>query len=81
MNIVYDIHPDMGIMRLKFKKDILDPLKDKKEIFEKYILPMLAMNDKFLLTGSLSLKLLGSQPIRNSFNSLIVPTYINLNPR
>lgn len=63
MNIVYDIHPDTGIMRLKFKKDILDPLKDKKEIFEKYILPMLAMNDKFLLTGSLSLKLLGFEPM------------------
>jgi antitoxin component YwqK of YwqJK toxin-antitoxin module len=35
----------------------------RKEIFEKYILPMLAMNDKFLLTGSLSLKLLGFEPI------------------
>jgi len=63
MNIVYDINSDTGIMRLKFKKDCLNPLKDKKEIFEKYILPMLAMNDKFLLTGSLSLKLLGFEPI------------------
>lgn len=63
MNISYDINPDTGVMRLKFKKDILNPLKDKKEIFEKYILPMLAMNDKFLLTGSLSLKLLGFEPI------------------
>lgn len=63
MNIVYDINSDTGIMRLKFKKDILSPLGDKKEIFEKYILPMLAMNDKFLLTGSLSLKLLGFEPI------------------
>jgi hypothetical protein len=50
-------------MRLKFKKDCLNPLGNKKEIFEKYILPMLAMNDKFLLTGSLSLKLLGFEPI------------------
>lgn len=63
MNIVYDINSDTGIMRLKFKKDCLNPLKDKKEIFEKYILPMLAMNDKFLLTGSLSLKLLNFEPI------------------
>lgn len=63
MNIGYDINSDTGIMRLKFKKDLLDPLKDKKEVFEKYILPMLAMNDKFLLTGSLSLKLLGFEPI------------------
>ena len=33
MNIVYDINSDTGIMRLKFKKDCLNPLKDKKEIF------------------------------------------------
>jgi len=63
MNISYDINSDTGLMRLKFKKDCLDPLKDKKEIFEKYILPMLAMNDKFLVTGSLSLKLLGFEPM------------------
>ena len=63
MNIVYDINSDTGVMRLKFKKDCLNPLGNKKEIFEKYILPMLAMNDKFLLTGSLSLKLLGFEPI------------------
>jgi hypothetical protein len=50
-------------MRLEFKKDLLNPLGDKKEIFEKYILPMLAMNNKFILTGSLSLKLLGFEPI------------------
>lgn len=65
MNIVYDINSDTGLMRLKFKKDILSPLHSKKEIFEKYILPMLAMNDKFLLTGSLSLKLLGFEPMDN----------------
>jgi hypothetical protein len=63
MNIIYDINSDTGEMKLKFKKDLLVPLGDKKEIFEKYILPMLAMNDKFLLTGSLSLKLLGFEPI------------------
>lgn len=65
MNISYDINSDTGIMRLKFKKDILSPLGNQKEIFEKYILPMLSMNDKFLLTGSLSLKLLGFEPIDN----------------
>lgn len=59
MNIQYDINSETGLMNLKFKKNILDPLNNKKEIFEKYILPMLSMNDKFILTGSLSLKLLG----------------------
>jgi hypothetical protein len=63
MNIIYNINPDTGIMRLEFKKDLLNPLGDKKEIFEKYILSMLAMNNKFTLTGSLSLKLLGFEPI------------------
>jgi hypothetical protein len=65
MNVIYDINSETGEMRLKFKKDLLDPLGDKKEIFEKHILPMLAMNDKFLLTGSLSLKLLGFEPIKD----------------
>ena len=63
MNIIYDINSDTGEMKLKFKKDLLAPLGNKKEIFEKHILPMLAINDKFLLTGSLSLKLLGFEPI------------------
>lgn len=65
MNVIYDINSETGEMKLKFKKDLLNPLGDKKEIFEKHILPMLAMNDKFLLTGSLSLKLLGFEPIDN----------------
>jgi hypothetical protein len=60
MNIQYTIDSNTGLMRLKFKKNILNTLEgDRKDIFEKYILPMLAMNDKFCLTGSLSLKLLG----------------------
>jgi hypothetical protein len=63
MNIHYDINSETGLMSLKFKNNILDPLDDKKIIFEKYILPMMAMNDKFVLTGSLSLKLLGFEPI------------------
>lgn len=63
MNIHYDINSETGVMKLKFKNTILDPLGDNKEIFEKYILPMLAMNDKFVLTGSLSLKLMGFEPM------------------
>ena len=65
MNIHYDINSENGIMKLKFKNTILDPLGGKKEIFEKYILPMLSMNDKFVLTGSLSLKLMGFEPMDN----------------
>jgi len=63
MNIKYTIDSDTGLMRLQFKKNVLDPLGDNKDIFEKYILPMLAMNEKFCLTGSLSLKLLGFEPM------------------
>lgn len=64
MNIVYDINPDTGIMRLKFKNDLLKSLnEDNREAFDKYLLPLLAMNDKFVLTGSLSLKLLGFEPL------------------
>ena len=63
MNIHYDINSETGLMSLKFKKTILDPLGDNKDIFEKYILPMLSMNEKFVLTGSLSLKLLGFEPM------------------
>ena len=64
MNIVYDINSETGMMRLKFKKDLLNSLNsDSREAFEKYILPMLAMNNKFVLTGSLSLKLLGFEPM------------------
>ena len=63
MNIHYNISSETGLMSLKFKNNILDPLDDKKIIFEKYILPMMAMNDKFVLTGSLSLKLLGFEPM------------------
>jgi len=64
MNIVYDLVPETGMMRLKFKDSVINGFKDDtKIIFDKYILPMLAMNDKFVLTGSLSLKLLGFEPI------------------
>jgi hypothetical protein len=62
MNIVYDIDSNTGIMRLKFKDNIFKSSIIKNhtdEYWEKYILPMLAMNSKFVLTGSLSLKLLG----------------------
>jgi hypothetical protein len=63
MNITYDML-DTGIMRLKFKDHVIDAFKDDtKEILDKYILPMMAMNEKFVLTGSLSLKLLGFEPI------------------
>jgi hypothetical protein len=63
MNITYDML-DTGIMRLKFKDHVMAAFKDDtKEILDKYILPMMAMNEKFVLTGSLSLKLLGFEPI------------------
>jgi len=63
MNIIYDMSND-GIMRLKFKDNIVDSFQDDtKQILDKYVLPILAMNDKFVLTGSLSLKLLGFEPI------------------
>jgi hypothetical protein len=59
MNIVYNIDSQTGKLKLKFKQNILDNLdKDAKEAFNKYILPMLTMNNKFVLTGSLSLRLL-----------------------
>jgi hypothetical protein len=63
MNIVYDMSNE-GTMRLKFKDNLLDSFKDDtKEILDKYVLPILAMNEKFVLTGSLSLKLLGFEPL------------------
>jgi hypothetical protein len=49
-------------MNLRFKRNVLDPLANK-DIFEKYILPILAMNDNFCVTGSLSLKMLGFEPM------------------
>jgi hypothetical protein len=64
MNIKYTIDSDTGLMRLQFKKNVLDPL-DNKDIFEKYILPIMAMNENFCLTGSLSLKMLGFEPMDN----------------
>jgi hypothetical protein len=64
MNIVYNIDSQTGKLKLKFKQNILDNLdKDAKEAFNKYILPMLTMNNKFVLTGSLSLRLLGLEPM------------------
>jgi len=64
MNIIYNIDSNTGLMRLQFKKNVLDPL-DNKDIFEKYILPIMAMNENFCLTGSLSLKMLGFEPMGN----------------
>ena len=64
MNIIYDINPETGLMKLKFKDGLLNSLnEDNREAFDKYLLPLLAMNDKFVLTGSLSLKLLGFEPL------------------
>lgn len=64
MNIIYDINPETGMMKLKFKDGLLNSLnEDNREAFDKYLLPLLAMNDKFVLTGSLSLKLLGFEPL------------------
>lgn len=62
MNIMYNIDSNTGLMNLRFKRNVLDPLANK-DIFEKYILPILAMNDNFCLTGSLSLKMLGFEPM------------------
>ena len=64
MNIMYNIDSNSGLMNLRFKRNILDPLANK-DIFEKYILPILAMNENFCLTGSLSLKMLGFEPMDN----------------
>jgi len=64
MNIIYDINSTTGVMRLKFKNGLLDSLdRNNREAFDKYLLPLLAMNDKFVLTGSLSLKLLSFEPL------------------
>lgn len=63
-NIVYDLDSSTGLMKLKFKSNVLDPLdKQNKEEFNKFVLPILAMNNKFVLTGSFSLKLLGFEPM------------------
>jgi len=64
MNVIYNIDSTTGLMNLRFKRNILDPLSNK-DIFEKYILPILAMNENFCLTGSLSLKMLGFEPMDN----------------
>ena len=64
MNVMYNIDSTTGLMNLRFKRNILDPLSNK-DIFEKYILPILAMNENFCLTGSLSLKMLGFEPMDN----------------
>jgi len=64
MNIMYNIDSNTGLMSLRFKRNVLDPLANK-DIFEKYILPILAMNENFCLTGSLSLKMLGFEPMDN----------------
>jgi len=64
INLQYSVNSDTGLMRLNFNKTIIDSLHpDDKISFEKFILPMLAMNNKICLTGSLSLKLLGFEPM------------------
>jgi len=66
MNIIYDIDSETGKLKLKFKQGIFDGLdKSTKYAFDNYILPILTMNDKFVLTGSLSLKLLGLEPMEH----------------
>lgn len=64
MNLQYGIDSNTGLMRLTFNKKVIESLDPRdKSSFEKFILPMLAMNDKLCLTGSLSLKLLGFEPM------------------
>jgi hypothetical protein len=64
INLLYSIDSSTGLMRLNFNKQVIESLhSDDKIFFEKYILPMLAMNNKLCLTGSLSLKLFGFEPM------------------
>jgi hypothetical protein len=64
MNIIYDIDSNTGLLKLKFKENIISSLDPtQREAFEKYLLPLLAMNSNFVLTGSLSLKLLSLEPL------------------
>ena len=66
MNIIYDIDSQTGKLRLKFKSNVLDGLDEMtRDAFDKFVLPMLTMGDKFVLTGSLSLKLLGFEPMKD----------------
>lgn len=64
MNIMYNVDSSTGMMNLKFNTNLLDSLPPiKKMFFIEYILPMLTMNPKLILTGSLSLKMLGMEPM------------------
>ena len=64
MNITYYLDSETGLMKLKFKKNIIESLNlDTQKIFKDHIIPMMTMNPKFVLTGSLSLKLLGFEPM------------------
>jgi hypothetical protein len=64
INLLYSIDSSTGLMRLNFNKELVKELHYMDKIsFEKYILPMLAMNNKLCLTGSFSLKLLGFEPM------------------
>ena len=50
--------------KLKLRDGLLDSMdKSDRDSFLNYILPILSMNNKLLLTGSLSLKLLGFEPL------------------
>jgi hypothetical protein len=62
-NLKFNINPETGLMKLELKKDIFEKNIFFKEYFHDYILPMLSMQNKLVLTGSLSLKLLGFEPI------------------
>ena len=64
LNIVYSIDSNTGQMKLKLRDGLLDSMdKSDRDSFLNYILPILSMNNKLLLTGSLSLKLLGFEPL------------------
>ena len=60
MNLEYVINESTGRIDLKFKQSTLDYFDTRqKYIFENHIIKMLCSNNKFALTGSLSLILLG----------------------
>jgi hypothetical protein len=60
MNIEYTIDPGTGLMKLSFKQDIIGKLPLRQQhVFRTQLLKLLAFNEKLILTGSLSLKILG----------------------
>jgi len=69
-NLKFNINPETGLMKLELKKDIFEKNIFFKEYFHDYILPMLSMQNKLVLTGSLSLKLLGFEPLDESIGDV-----------